>query len=128
VRPLYEAGKYAEAAEKGRELLETRPDQAWRLPVPEARLQLARGQPTVPARPDHDEVVPALLGPRRDGDRRITGADEARDRHVGRDALLRAPNDVPGPALEVELGRIRDASIVAPDNALDPVADFSPIV
>jgi glyoxylase-like metal-dependent hydrolase (beta-lactamase superfamily II) len=29
VRPLYEAGKYAEAAEKGRELLEARPDQAY---------------------------------------------------------------------------------------------------
>src|SRR5262245_3896989 len=28
-RPLYEAGKYAEAAEKGRELLEARPDQAY---------------------------------------------------------------------------------------------------
>jgi glyoxylase-like metal-dependent hydrolase (beta-lactamase superfamily II) len=29
VRPLYDAGKYAEAAEKGRELLEARPDQAY---------------------------------------------------------------------------------------------------
>jgi glyoxylase-like metal-dependent hydrolase (beta-lactamase superfamily II) len=29
VRPLYDAGKYAEAAEKGRELLEDRPDQAY---------------------------------------------------------------------------------------------------
>jgi glyoxylase-like metal-dependent hydrolase (beta-lactamase superfamily II) len=29
VRPLYEAGKYAEAAERGRELLEARPDQAY---------------------------------------------------------------------------------------------------
>jgi glyoxylase-like metal-dependent hydrolase (beta-lactamase superfamily II) len=29
VRPLYDAGKYAEAAEKGRELLEVRPDQAY---------------------------------------------------------------------------------------------------
>jgi hypothetical protein len=29
VRPLYEAGKYSEAAEKGRELIEARPDQAY---------------------------------------------------------------------------------------------------
>jgi glyoxylase-like metal-dependent hydrolase (beta-lactamase superfamily II) len=29
VRPLYEAGEYTEAAEKGRELLEARPDQAY---------------------------------------------------------------------------------------------------
>ena len=29
VRPLYEAGKYAEAADRGRELIEARPDQAY---------------------------------------------------------------------------------------------------
>src|SRR5438045_1446329 len=29
VRPLYNAGKYAEAAEKGRELIDARPDQAY---------------------------------------------------------------------------------------------------
>jgi predicted Zn-dependent protease len=28
-RPLYEAGKYAEAADKGRELIEARPDQPY---------------------------------------------------------------------------------------------------
>jgi tetratricopeptide (TPR) repeat protein len=28
VRPLYDAGRYAEAADKGRELIEARPDQA----------------------------------------------------------------------------------------------------
>ena len=28
-RPLYEAGKYAEAADRGRELIEARPDQAY---------------------------------------------------------------------------------------------------
>jgi tetratricopeptide (TPR) repeat protein len=29
VRPLYEAGKYSEAAEKGRELIEARPDRTY---------------------------------------------------------------------------------------------------
>ena len=29
VRPLYDAGKYAEAADRGRELIEARPDQAY---------------------------------------------------------------------------------------------------